>query len=387
MRPSSRWSIAVAIALLLAARGVWAGASDAEAPWSDADRPGATVEPAEADRRDAELLGPLRIRDMTPFNLLRLDMLPAHAVDAGVGTWAIEADLSFSNTFVMSDNVRRYLQERGSGSALSAADAGAILALGADAFYVDGEFSLLEVTGHYRVARRTSLYLTLSVYNFSGGFMDGTIEGFHGAFDLENAGRDLVARRKFQTVMSVGEVQLIALETPVESGLGDPVLGIRHAFPLGASRWGLVVSGEAKIAWRGERLFLSTGTNDYGLQLALQGKFRRQAIYFSGSLVSTDGQVFGVTLERRLVPTVTAAYEVALRGRTNFIGQIYASQSTVRESSIDVIQADKYEASLGLRTHRGRLIYGFAVTENIKNFDNTPDVGLSLTLAWAALRH
>src|SRR5262245_17842287 len=132
MRPSSRWFVAVAAALLLAAGGARAGASDAESP-----------------RSDAELLGPLRIRDMTPFNLLRLDMLPAHAVDAGVGTWAIEADLSFSNTFVMSDNVRKYLQERGGGGALSADDAGAILDLGEDAFYVDGEFGLLEVTGHY----------------------------------------------------------------------------------------------------------------------------------------------------------------------------------------------------------------------------------------------
>src|SRR5262245_3107187 len=219
------------------------------------------------DRGQAELLGPLRIRDMTPFNLLRLDMLPAHAVDAAAGTWAIEADLSFSNTFVMSDNVRRYLSERGDGgrggrAPLSARDADAILAMGEDAFYVDGEFGLLELTAHYRVARRTSVYLTLSAYDFSGGFMDGAIEGFHDAFSLENAGRDLVSRRKFQTVMALDGTEMVALDAPVGNGLGDPVIGLRQAFPLGDSRrWGLVVSGEAKIAWRGERLFLSTGTN------------------------------------------------------------------------------------------------------------------------------
>src|SRR2546426_9286310 len=64
-------------------------------------------------RGETELLGPLRIRDMTPFNLLRLDMLPAHAVAAGPGSWAIEADISYSNTFVMSDNVKSYLEARG----------------------------------------------------------------------------------------------------------------------------------------------------------------------------------------------------------------------------------------------------------------------------------
>jgi hypothetical protein len=40
-----------------------------------------------------------------------------------------------------------------------------------------------------------------------------------------------------------------------------------------------------------------------------------------------------------------------------------------------------------VRSHRGSIIYGIAVTENIVNFENTPDVGLSLTLAWANLKN
>jgi hypothetical protein len=286
----------------------------------------------------------------------------------------------------MSDNVRGYLRDRGGRAPLSAEDAGAILAMGEDAFYLDGEFGLLEVTGHYRFARRTSAYVTLSAYSFSGGIMDGAIEGFHNTFGLENAGRDYATRRKFQTVMALEGVEQVALEAPVGTGIGDPVLGLRHAIPLGGSRWGLVASGEAKIAYRGERLFLSTGTNDYGMQMALQGKFHRQAVYLSASAVSTDGRVFGIPLERRIVPTLTAAWELGLNEHTNFIGQLYASQSTVRDSAVEVIQADKYQASLGLRSHRGRLLYGFAFTENLKNFENTPDVGLSLSAAWAALR-
>ena len=372
MRPRG-WTFIV-IAALLATIGAALADTGAE--------PGAATD----TRPGTELLGPLRIRDMTPFNLLRLDMLPAHAVEAGIGSWAIEANVSFSNTFVMSDNVRRLLRDRGGRAPLSAEDAAHILAMGDDAFFVDGEFGLLEVTAHYRFARRTSAYVTVSAYNFSGGFMDGAIEGFHNAFDLENAGRDFAARRKFQTVLALDGVEQVALEAPVGNGLGDPVVGLRHAFPLGASRWGLVTSVEAKIAYRGERLFLSTGTNDYGVQAALQGKFRRQAVYLSASAVSTDGKVFGVPLDRRIVPTVTAAWEIGLTPHTNFIGQLYASQSTVRDSSVEVIQADKYQASLGLRSHRGRLIYGFAFTENLKNFENTPDVGLSLNVAWAALR-
>lgn len=334
----------------------------------------------------ADLLGPLRVRDMTPFNLLRLDMLPAHAMDAEPGSWAVEANVSVSNTFVMSDNVRTYLGERGGRTTLTQADADAILALEDDAYYVDGEFGLLEVTFHYRVLRRTSLYMTLSAYNFSGGFLDGTVEDFHDGLRLGTGGRDLAGRNQFQTIMDFQGAQLSSLDAPVDGGLGDPAVGLRHVVPLGESRWNLVLQGEAKIAAQGERPFLSSGSNDYGVQAALQGKFRRQAVYFSGSIVSTDGRVLGVELERRVVPTGILAYEVGLSNHTNLIGQLYASQSTIRDSSLDPVTADKFQASLGVRSRRGRMIYGIAVTENIDNFDNTPDIGVTLSLAWAAGR-
>src|SRR5262245_23783694 len=337
-------------------------------------------------RADTELLGPLRIRDMTPFNLLRLDMLPAHAVAAGRGSWAIEADLSYSNTFVMSDNVKSYLEARGGGRrALSQADADAILALGEDAYYVDGEFGLLDLTFHYRVASRTSVYLTLSAYNFTGGILDGTIEGFHDTFGLGTDGRDWVARDRFQVISSIDGANTSFLDPPVDGGFGDPVVGARHVWPLSRSHWSVVLDGEAKFALRGERPFLSTGTNDYGLQTSLQGKYRRQGVYFSSSFVMTDGRVLGVKLDRQVIPTVTAAYEVGMTQHTNFLLQLYGSESTVRDSSLDAIGANKYEASLGVRSHRGHVIYGFAVTENLKNFENTPDVGVSLTLAWVSL--
>jgi len=176
------------------------------------------------------------------------------------------------------------------------------------------------------------------------------------------------------------------LEAPIEGGLGDPVIGMRHFWAMGESRWGLVLDGAAKFALRGERSLLSTGTNDFGLQVSMQGKFRRQGIYFSTSFVRTDGRVFGVRLGSRAVPTLTTAYEVGLTGHTSFILQLYASESALRDTAIEEIRANKYQASLGLRSRHGPMICAFAVTENVTNFENTPDVGASLTLAWVSLR-
>jgi len=335
---------------------------------------------------ETDLIGPLRLRDTTPFNILRLDMLPAHAVRGGRGSWAIEADLSYTNTFVMSDNVRSYLEARGGGRRpLDAADIAALDNLGADAYYVDGEFGVLDLTFHYALASRTSVYSTLPLYTFGGGFLDGTIESFHRAIGNSTDGRDLVARDRFQTVMSLKGLHTVFLEAPLDGGVGDPVLGLRHSWLFGP-RWALVADGAVKLAVRGEQTLLSTGANDYGLQASLQGKFKRQGAYFSAAFVRTDGRVLGVRLGSSTVPTLTAAWEVGLTSHTNAIVQAYASQSALRDTSLDEIKANKYEASIGLRSHRGHFVYGVAVIENIANFENSPDVGLSLTLAWLSLR-
>lgn len=53
----------------------------------------------------------------------------------------------------------------------------------------------------------------------------------------------------------------------------------------------------------------------------------------------------------------------------------------VSKSGLDELIADKYLLSLGLQTRRGPWFYRFALTENLKNFSNTPDVGLTFSLA------
>jgi hypothetical protein len=338
---------------------------------------------ATSARGDTELMGPLALRDMTPFNILRLDMLPpAQIFDAGPGRWTVEAELSRTNIFVMSDNVKAYLERRGKPSPLTQADANAITGLGGDSYFVDGEIGLLDLTFHRGVTEHMSAYLTIPAYSFTGGFLDGTIDGFHRRFGFGSEGRDLVARDRFQAVASLRGQRVAILGPPVHDGLGDPIVGVRRSWPLPASHWSLVLDGAAKIAVRGKGSFLSTGSNDYGLQASVQGKFRRQGLYLSTSLVRTDGRVFGVTLGNRVVPTVTAAYEVAVTRHTNAILQLYASQSAIRDTTLDKVKANKYQASLGVRSRRGQLVYGFAATENVANFENTPDVGFSLTLAW-----
>jgi hypothetical protein len=79
--------------------------------------------------RHPALLGPLRLRDLTPFSLQRLDFLPAGAAARYPDKWAIEANLSYTNTFIMSEQVGEYLETRGDRAPLTAADFAALDAM------------------------------------------------------------------------------------------------------------------------------------------------------------------------------------------------------------------------------------------------------------------
>src|SRR5690606_41312281 len=59
--------------------------------------------------------GLLRARDLTPFGLLRLDMLQAHTAEAEAGTRTPETQSAYHDTFATSAHVRYYLDPREGG--------------------------------------------------------------------------------------------------------------------------------------------------------------------------------------------------------------------------------------------------------------------------------
>ncbi len=58
---------------------------------------------------EGSFYGLLRSRDLTAFGFLRLDMRPAHAVSIEPGSWAIETELGYQNTWALSPEVEKYL--------------------------------------------------------------------------------------------------------------------------------------------------------------------------------------------------------------------------------------------------------------------------------------
>jgi uncharacterized protein DUF3187 len=342
---------------------------------------------ADAARLDAwSHTGLLRGRDLTPFGLLRLDMLPARTADAKGRKWTFEVQYAYQNTFVMSDNVRTYLEQRNTGRIpLRPQDAQAILALPGDAYYIDGELGLADLIVQRRMSAYWSAYLTVPYIHYGEGVWDSTVESFHDTFGFSQQGRNLVARDKFQLIYAVGDTQFVQLDRDTKGGLGDPVVGVRYSLPQPRFGWDIVAELAAKIPLKGERELLSTGRSDYGMQITLQrrfGKTGRQAMYVSGSGVYYAGGPEIPGRKAEVIPTLIVGYSYGITHYTSVILQGYASESVVQNTDIQELSATKYQVSLGLQSRTKNVLWSLALTENVSHFGNTPDIGAQLGLAY-----
>jgi hypothetical protein len=330
-----------------------------------------------------DYLGLLRARDLTTFGFLRLDMRPAHAIQAPLGTWAIEAELAHQNTWALSGGARDYLDSFPERRKLGPEDVDAILALPGENYVFDMELAELDVTLHYKFTERWGGYFVMSAVNYSGGFMDSAIEGFHDAFGFENNGRPAVRRNDVALIADLKSSTFAFLSVPTHGGMLDPTFGVRYSSDRQMNGWNYVVEAAAKLAWRGRKDFLSTGDNDYGLQATLQRFGEHHAWYVSGSAVYFDGSSGVTPTDPQILPTLILGYERKLSETTHLILQGYASDSVYsrEDTEVDSLLGMKYQLSLGVYRRFGRGVLSFAITENLQNFNNTPDVGLQL--GWA----
>ncbi len=170
----------------------------------------------------------------------------------------------------------------------------------------------------------------------------------------------------------------------------DPTIGIRYSSPQQLKGWNFVLEAAAKLALQGEEEFLSTGKSDYGVQATLQRFGDHHAWYVSASAVYYDGRSSITPTDPQVVPTLVLGYERKLSDKTHLVLQAYVSDSVYSrdDTDLDELLDTKYQLSLGVYRRIGRGVLSFAFTENLQNFNNTPDVGLQLGWAYSpALAH
>jgi hypothetical protein len=147
----------------------------------------------------------------------------------------------------------------------------------------------------------------------------------------------------------------------------------------------LVIEAAVKAPLAGQRQFLSTGHTDYGVQATLQRFSKHHALYVSASGVYYNDSPEIPQTEAKIVPTLVLGYERKLSTETHMILQGYMSPSVFsrEETDLDELLATKYQVSLGVYHRIGRGLLSFAMTENLQNVDNTPDIGFQLGWAYS----
>jgi hypothetical protein len=333
-----------------------------------------------------QFYGLLRSRDLSAFGFLRLDMRPAHAVAIEPGSWALETEIGYQNTWALSTEVESYLKtlEPTGRRRIGPAEVQAIEDLPGENYLLDIETALYDVTFHYKLSRDWTAYAIASAITYQGGFLDGTIESFHDTFGFSSFGRPAVARNEATLIYDLKGAHVVLLDKPTDGGLTDPTIGFRYTGWQPLESWRLSLEAATKIPVAGRRLLLSTGRTDYGIQASLQRPSNHHAVYIDVAAVYYAGASQPAPQDSQLVPTLVVGYEYQLTGRTNLNLQAYVSTSVYShdQTDLDELTGTKYQYSIGIRHRWDSMIFTFGFTENVQNVNNTPDVGLQLGLAY-----
>jgi hypothetical protein len=337
---------------------------------------------AHAQEDNGQFYGLLRSRDLSPFGFLRLDMRPAHAVAIEPGSWAIETELGYQNTWALSPEVEDYLVslEPTGRRKIGPAEVQAIEDLPGENYLLDIETALFDVTFHYKLSRNWTAYAIASAITYQGGFLDSTIESFHDAFGFSSFGRPAVEKDQATLIYDLKGAHVVFLEKPTDGGLTDPTFGVRYTGFQPLQNWRLSVEAATKIPVGGKRLLLSTGRTDYGIQASLQRPSNHHAVYIDVAAVYYAGASQPAPQDSQIIPTLVVGYEYKLTPRTNLNLQAYVSTSVYGsdQTDLDELTGMKYQYSIGVRHRWDNMIFTFGFTENVQNINNTPDIGLQL---------
>ncbi|HEX6638459.1 MAG TPA: DUF3187 family protein [Steroidobacteraceae bacterium] len=324
--------------------------------------------------------GLLRGRDLSPFGYLRLDMRPGFTTLAEPGSWSVETDLAYQNTWATSPEVEKYLNALPGRRELGPAQLQDIRDLPGENYLVDLELGQVDLTINYQITDRWGAYLIVSGASFGGGFMDGMIESFHELIDNPKFGRPAAARNDYNVLFDLKGSQYAAFEAPGSGGLLDPVVGVRYTRTTDDDRWRVSVESAVKVPLADRQGALSTGKTDVGMQVSLQRFSGKHAVYLNMAAVYYAGMSDLVQEPARVLPTLVAGYERRVTPRTNLIFQGYLSRSVYQRAQTDLseLRGTKIQLSGGFHHRRGPHLFTFALTENIGNINNTPDIGLQM---------
>lgn len=346
--------------------------------------------PAAADRppvTDGEAFrfidpGPLRIRDQFLLGMGFLAFDPVGARVLSQGEWQADFVLTVSNDFAHAGAVENALDERGERAPLTLEYLQEVEPNepGEGKFLVDAEHYRAALALRRGIGSNTQVEVVLQAINFEGGFLDGTIEHFHEAFQLNQAGRRGVTRDRFMVYLESGD-QLLFTDQAPEWGAGNVIFSVKTDLrPNGEPKTlEMAVEGKVKIAIGDSGKFTSSESVDFGLQFLSTKYFRKWSAHSAAGALYL-GSWDRLQLGRQVTISGMLALERTLGPKSTLVLQGTVSESPFVDLQVEGLKGVSTQFTLGYKRRVGDQVLFLGLTENAENFDVSPDIGIHLGL-------
>lgn len=339
----------------------------------------ATAAAAQAQNgSDLADIGPLRVRDQFLLNMGFLAFEPASSEVLERGHSQMELIETVTNTFAHSSAFTPTLDAR---SERAPVDLAFLRSAPGNIFYLDGEVYRTALAWRRGVGNDTQLGVSVQVLGFTGGELDGFIEGFHDVFGLGQHGRTGVPRGEYRVYVRSDGREVYRDSSP-GLGLGDVVLSSKTLLAPGPRPWQVALDVAVKLPLGDPDELLSSGHTDVGVQLIASRYYQSACVHGAIGVLRLGPHDLLGTPEQFLASGMLA-YEQGLSQSLSAIVQLTVSQSPFRSLHLQDLSEVSYQTSLGAKYRFGKNYVLFvALTENLVHFDNTADVGFHLGLSW-----
>ncbi len=320
--------------------------------------------------------GPFALRDQFPVKLLFLSLRPesGYLLPTGARQWAF--GLSYTNTYAGTWPV---------GNPKKASDYYQAAPLNEYRLFVDAEVLRLTIDLDWRIARRLQVGATLPLIFQNGGFLDSSVEGFHGLFNLTNGGREETPQNAYGVFVVRNAQFWINREKAAAFQPGDMVLRLKSPILEGGSR-GPIIAGSGAVKLPTGRFESLTGSGGVDIQVALmatQAIGQRLAVHYSIAYTHLGRPSRHIDFPIRSITSQMLALEYLTTNKLSVLLQTLANTSPFPDSVLGPLDRTAYEMHGGIKyAISPAALFEVSITENLSQYQNTPDIGLYMGVRW-----
>ncbi len=293
--------------------------------------------------------GPMHLRGQSPFQLLRLGLIPIGADRLERGQWLLNATATWTNRWAWKEG--KYL--------------------------VDGELLRIAVSATYGITDWVQVRLEIPFCIRNGGILDGMIMGFHDTFGYSQAGRDEFPKNQFHVIFWRKDGTKFELGSGNEgAGLEDIVLSSTFRLTQGG-KWlpQTCLTLHLKVPSGDEEELYGSGSVDGGIALCLAKRIWKIYAYLGLQYARFGGdELAGIPMREEQV-SVFASLEFPLSDRISLLAQELFNTGAAED--FYEFSKSTHEVTLGVKGEIFRnVVMEFGLIENVFHYDNSPDFGM-----------